>query len=210
MISGAKTSRTNPRRASRLPAVLLAALLACVALPASAIELAGLMQMLAQRKSGEARFTEERFVANLDRALHSSGTVRFSAPDRFARYTEQPRAESMEVQGNQITLRRGERTRQMALDTIPELAALVDGLRGTLSGDADTLARHFRTTVGGDRQIWTLQLTPLDARLRAQVQQLEIAGSGADVRSVELRMSGGDRSLMLLEPFAAAPRRTTP
>lgn len=205
MISGARKAadRGRRRRPSPLPAVVALVLMA-VMLPASAIELAQLMSVLAQRKSGEARFTEERFVANLDRTLHASGTVRFAAPDRFSRHTELPRAESMEVQGNQLVLKRGDRTRQMALDTVPELAALVDGLRGTLTGDAGTLTRHFEAKVGGDRRLWTLSLTPRDARLRAQVNQLEIAGSGADVRSVEVRMSGGDRSLMLLEPFGAA------
>jgi hypothetical protein len=201
MTSGVRTRSAEARRRG-----LLAAALLLTVLPAAAIELGGVMALLAQRKSGEARFTEERWVSNLDRSLQSSGTLSFSAPDQFARHTERPRPESMEVRGNLLVLRRGDRTRQMTLDTVPELAALVDGLRGTLNGDAEALRRHFRTEVSGNSSLWTLALTPLDSRLRAQVNQLEISGSGADIRSIELRLNGGDRSLMQVEPFATVRR----
>ncbi|WP_393936781.1 phosphopantetheine-binding protein [Piscinibacter sakaiensis] len=131
--------------------------------------------------------------------LRSRGTLSFSAPDRFARHTTEPRPESMEVDGNTLRLRRGDRTRQMSLDAIPELAGLVDALRGTLSGDARTLQRQFDTRVSGQPQRWTLLLTPRDARLAAQIRSLEIVGQGPALRSVEMQMSGGDRSLMLID-----------
>ena len=166
-------------------------------------DLAALMAQLAQRKGGEARFTEERTVGSLDDTLRASGRLSFQAPDRFARYTEEPRAESMEVQGNQVLLKRGTRTRQMALDAIPELAALADAMRGTLNGDAVALQRHFKTQVSGNAARWVLLLTPLDTRLARSVRQLEIAGTGSEVRSTDLLLVGGDRSLMLISPIVA-------
>ena len=169
--------------------------------PAATFDLPALMAVLAQRKDGEARFTEERTVSSLDDTLRSSGRLSFQAPDRFARYTEEPTTESMEVQGNQVLLRRGSRTRQMALDAVPELAALADAMRGTLGGDAQALQRHFRVQVSGAAARWVLLLTPLDTRLARSVQRLEIAGLGHEVRSIDLRLVGGDRSLMLVEPL---------
>ena len=166
-------------------------------------DLAALMAQLAQRKGGEARFTEERTVGSLDDTLRASGRLSFQAPDRFARYTEEPRAESMEVQGNQVLLKRGTRTRQMALDAIPELAALADAMRGTLNGDAVALQRHFKTQVSGNAARWVLLLTPLDTRLARSVRQMEIAGTGSEVRSTDLLLVGGDRSLMLISPIVA-------
>ena len=180
--------------------LLAAGLLVMSALPARAFELPELMKLLAQRKSGEARFTEERFVTTLDNPLRSSGTLSFSAPDRFARHTLEPRAESMEVQGNSLVLKRGGRTRQLALDAIPELAALVDALRGTLTGDATLLQKQFRTKVGGSGARWNLALTPVDARMAAQIRTLEIVGQGPELRSIEMQLAGGDRSLMIIEP----------
>ena len=173
-------------------------------------DLAGLMALLAQRKGGEARFTEERTVSSLENPLLASGRLSFQAPDRFARYTEEPRAESMEVQGNQVVMKRGTRTRQMALDAIPELAALADAMRGTLNGDALALQRHFKTQVSGNAARWVLLLTPLDSRLARSVQQLEIAGTGSEVHSTDLRLVGGDRSLMLITPLAAATATPAP
>ncbi len=167
-----------------------------------AFDLEALMAMLAQRKSGEARFTEERTVTGFDSPLRASGTLSFSAPDRFARETLEPRRERMEVVGNQLRLERGGRVRTLTLDAVPELAALVEGLRGTLTGNAALLRRHFEARVGGQASLWTLTLVPLDASLAVQVRQLQLAGAGADLRSVDLQLAGNERSLMLIEPQA--------
>ncbi len=167
------------------------------------------MAALAQRKSGEARFTEERTVTGFDGPLRASGTLSFSAPDRYTRQTLEPRRERMEVAGNQIRLERGGRTRQLTLDAVPELAGLVEGLRGTLSGNAALLRKHFDVRLAGQAGLWTLTLTPLDSALAAQVRQLQIVGTGADLRTVELTMAGQERSLMTIEPIsalAATPR----
>ncbi|MFG6412866.1 LolA-related protein [Roseateles sp. DC23W] len=179
---------------------------------ANSFDLSALMAVLSQRKSGEARFTEERTVSTLDYPLRASGRLTFQAPDRFARFTEEPTTESMEVQANQVLLKRGKRTRQMNLDAVPELAALAEAMRGTLGGDAAALQRHFRAQVSGNAARWVLRLTPLDSRLAHTVQQLEIAGLGADVRTLDLRLAGGDRSLMMVEPVApgaASPTSAT-
>lgn len=188
-------------RRRRWTVLLLAALLPLPA-AAQAFDLPALMALLAQRKSAEARFTEERTVSSLDSPLMSSGTLSFAAPDRFTRVQLEPRAESMEVQGNTAILKRGGRTRTMALDTVPELAALVDAVRGTLAGDAARLKQHFRTEVGGSPARWQLALVPVDARLASQVTRIEIVGQRTDVRSIDLRLAGGDRSLMQVEPIA--------
>lgn len=205
-----KTARANcphphpyPRRLA-CAALVLGAVLA--AAPAWAFDLPALAAMLAARRSAEARFTEERFVAGLEHPLRASGTLSYSAPDRFARYTLAPRAESMVVVGNTVVLTRGGRTRQLALDTVPELTALVEAVRGTLSGDVERLHKHFRTTVDGNAGRWKLTLVPhedeTDHRLGAQVRQLEIEGRGSDLRSVVLLLAGGDRSVMLIEPVS--------
>ena len=222
-MSNGRPERAQPTRRALLRAALALAAIAmaigigigtAIASPTTAaaqsaaakFDLAALMGQMALRKSGEARFTEERTVSNLDNTLRASGRLSFQAPDRFARYTEEPRPESMEVQGNQVLLKRGGRTRQMALDAIPELAALADAMRGTLNGDALALQRHFKTRVSGNTARWVLLLTPLDTRLARSLQQLEIAGTGSEVRSIDLLLVGGDRSLMLIAPMVAVQK----
>jgi outer membrane lipoprotein-sorting protein len=197
-----KTRRTE--RGSRRAALFTLGSLGLAAWPtvwAKAFDLDTLAALLAQRKSAEARFTEERWVSGFDGPLRASGTLSFTAPDRFARHTLEPRPESMIVEGNSLTLKRGGRSRQVALDAIPELTALIEAVRGTLNGDVATLQKHFNTRVEGSHALWTLTLTPREGRLAAQVRELKLAGQGGDLRSVELWLSGGDHSLMLVEPL---------
>ncbi len=169
------------------------------AAPAWALDLGTVTQLLAQRKSGEARFTEERFVSGFEGPLRSSGTLSFVAPDRFVRTTLEPRPESMAVDGNNLILKRGGRTRQMTLDAIPEITALIEAVRGTLTGNATTLEKHFRIQVEGSAAQWTLTLVPRDQRLATQVRELKITGARSDMRVVELWLAGGDRSVMSID-----------
>lgn len=182
-------------------------LLGAAPLHAQALDLKTLMQRMAQRKSGEARFTEERTVKGIDGPLTSSGTLSFTAPDRFARHTLHPTRESMEVNGRTLLLKRGTRTRQMEMDVVPEVGALLEAMRATLTGDAAVLQKHFSTQLSGSDAKWVLVLKPRDERLARQVQQIELVGQAADLRSIELQLTGGDRSLMLLEPVQAPAAR---
>lgn len=188
-------------RLLRLAPLLLA--LAGMAAPAWALDLATVTGLLARHKSGEARFTEERTVSGLDGPLRASGTLSFVAPNRFTRTTTEPRAESMAVDGNALILKRGGRTRQMTLDAIPEVTALIEAVRGTLTGNAGSLDKHFRIKVEGSPTQWTLTLVPRDERLATQVRELKITGVSGELRVVELWLAGGDRSVMSIEPLQA-------
>jgi outer membrane lipoprotein-sorting protein len=204
MISGSKT------RFDWLCRSLLLAL-ACCAAPAWAFDLPELMGLLSKQKSGEARFTEQRFVHGLEGPLDSRGTLSFSAPDKLVRRTLSPRDETMAVEGNTLTLSRGGRNRTLTLDSMPELLGLVEAMRGTLSGDGTTLQRYFRSTVSGSPGNWTLDLLPADSRLAAQVRSIRISGRASEVIGLEMEFVGGDRSVMSITPERpGAAGRTTP
>lgn len=183
--------------------VALTALL--FAVPCLAFSLPELMGLLAERRSGEARFTEERQVTNLDAPLVSSGTLSFEAPDRFVRRTLKPRVETMAVEGNTLTLTRAGKSRQFALDAAPEMVAIVEAVRGTLTGNAGSLQRHFRTRVSGQAAQWSLLLEPLDTRLAHQVREIRLDGERGDLRTVVIEMRDGDRSSMQIEPLPGKP-----
>jgi hypothetical protein len=180
--------------------------LAFCAVPAwAAFDLPELMTLLAKQKSGEARFTEQRFVHGLEGPLDASGTLSFDAPDKLVRRTLSPRVETMAVEGNTLTLSRGGRNRTLALDSMPELLGLVEAMRGTLTGDGATLQRYFRSTVSGSAAKWTLDLAPMDSRLAAQVRSIRISGRASDVLGLDMEFVGGDRSAMNITPGATAP-----
>jgi outer membrane lipoprotein-sorting protein len=205
MISGSKIRFDRWRRG-----LLLA--LACSASSAWAFDLPDLMSLLAQQKKGEATFTEQRFVRGIEGPLEASGVLSFTPPDKLTRRTLTPRPETMSVDGNALTLSRGGRTRTLTLDSMPELLGMVEAMRGTLSGDTQSLQRYFRSTVTGSADKWTLELVPVDARLAAQVRMLRLSGRGGEVLGVEMEFIGGDHSVMSITPgpAPAAPTPTAP
>ena len=87
-----------------------------------------------------------------------------------------------------------------AIDLLREATALVEAIRGTLTGDVAALRRHYSARVDGSAARWVLTLTPIGQRLGTQVKVLELAGTGADLRHIEVTLSGGDRSVMTIEP----------
>jgi outer membrane lipoprotein-sorting protein len=191
------------RRARRLAAPLMLATAALFALPAHALDVPELMALLAQKRSGEARFTEQREVKGLEAPLASSGTLSFAAPDRFTRKTLAPRPESMVVEGNIVTLTRNGRSRSLALDASPEMEAIVEAVRGTLTGNPTSLQQHFKLAVAGSPEQWTLELKPATPRLAVMLDSIRIAGKRSELRTVEMRLADGDRSVMQIEPVAA-------
>jgi outer membrane lipoprotein-sorting protein len=183
----------------------LVAALAFSASSAWAFDLPELMGLLAKQKSGEARFTEQRFVRGIEGPLDASGTLSFQAPDKMTRRTLTPRPETMVVDGNTLTLSRGGRTRTMTLDSMPELLGMVEAMRGTLNGNTQSLARYFRTSVSGTPDKWTLELVPIDEKLAAQVRTLRLSGRAGEVLGIEMEFIGGDRSVMSITPTRNAP-----
>jgi outer membrane lipoprotein-sorting protein len=183
--------------------VWVALLAIAAAAPAWALELPELMSLLARRTSGEATFIEERHVKGLDEPLRSSGNLSFTAPDRFARSTLKPRADSMVVNGNTVTVTRAGSSRSFMLDASPEALISVEAVRATLTGNAVALQRYFRTNVSGDSHRWTLNLTPLDARAAGPLRSVRIIGQDSDVRQVETELLDGDWTMMSIEPLRA-------
>ncbi|MDP3821260.1 MAG: LolA-related protein [Burkholderiales bacterium] len=167
-----------------------------------------LMQTLAQVKAGEGTFVEQRTVQMLERTLVSSGRIAFEAPDTFVRETIKPRRESVKVVGNSVTMSQGNRSRTVALDAAPEAALIFEAIRGTLTGNREALEKHFKPTVTGTTERWSLELVPREVLLRELVVSIRMSGVRALVREVLVVMADGDRSVMTIEPVitsSAAP-----
>ena len=173
-----------------------------------AFTLAQLMQALAQVKTGEGSFVERRTVQMLERTLESSGRISFEAPDTFVRETIKPRRESVKVVGNMVTLSQGSRSRTLSLDAAPEAALIFEAVRGTLTGNREALEKHFKASVSGSAERWSLELVPREVLLRELVVSIRLSGLRALVREVLVVMADGDRSVMTIEPVitsVAAP-----
>ena len=108
-----------------------------------------------------------------------------------------------DVEGPIVTLTKGGRSRSLVLDASPETEAIVEAVRGTLTGNAQTLKAHFKVAVSGSTDQWALELQPIEPRLQVMLASVRIAGRRAEVRTVEMRMADGDRSVMSIEPLSA-------
>jgi outer membrane lipoprotein-sorting protein len=170
---------------------------------AAAFDLAQLTQLLASKRSGEATFVEKREVSVLDRTVMTSGRLSFEAPDTFVRENLKPQRERVAVVGNMLTMSRGDRSRTVALDSVPEASVIIEAIRGTLTGNREGLQKLFETGVSGNAERWSLELVPRDARLRAQVATVRVSGRQAEVREMQVVMPDGDRSTMTIEPVVA-------
>jgi len=188
----------------RVTNALAGALLAMVSLPALAQwSVDDLMTALAARGSADATFTEQRYVPVLDAPVQSSGTLRFVAPDRLEKHTLQPRAESLVLAGDQLTLLQGPRTRRLALTDLPDNGLAINSLRGTMAGDLAALRRGWNVTLFGERRIWTLSLTPLSAAVAQYIETVLIEGQQDRIDRIEIRQADGVRSVMQIKPAAA-------
>jgi hypothetical protein len=166
----------------------------------SGFELPALMALLAQTKQGQAKFVEERHVQGFAAPLTVSGELEFKAPDFFERRALSPARETMRVQGDQLTWMRGNQRRSMGLDSAPEAAAMVAAMRGTLTGDRDTLEKHFAVTLQGAVSQWHMDLKPRDSAIQGSVRSISLRGSQGMVSTIEVFLANGDRSTMAITP----------
>jgi Outer membrane lipoprotein carrier protein LolA-like len=190
-------------RGRRLAACAAALALAASALAASADDrgaLGQLMALLAQRRQGIADFEETQYLAVLKQPAHSSGVLKFVAPDHLEQRTLEPRAQSMVLDHGLLTLQIGSRQRRLRLQQYPEIAPLIDSVRATLAGDQGALEQRFELRLEGDLDHWQLQLRPREPKLGAIIQHIRIAGERDAILQVEVQQADGDRSVMTIKP----------
>lgn len=186
-------------RPARTFTFALALLLA--ATPAlAAWDIPQLMTELARNQGGRALFTEKKYIALLDKPVVSSGEMRYVAPDYLEKRTLKPRAETMILDRDQISLERGKQKFTLRLREQPEVLAFVASIRGTLAGDRAALEQNYALFLSGNRDNWTLNLSPSNPRIAELVTRITIGGSRQQVRSVEYLQADGDRAVMSIEP----------
>ena len=178
-------------------AVRAALLCGCAALApswaAAAWDVAALMQMLREHPPGRVHFVETKEVSVLDRPLESSGELVFTPPDRLEKHVTSPGDERMVADRERLVIERRGRRQELALAEYPEVAVLVESIRGTLAGDRAALEAAYALELQGDAPSWRLTLTPRDAAVAKLVTRVTIEGAQAQVRRVTIDQADGDR-----------------
>ena len=159
-----------------------------------------LMQRLAQHPASKARFTETKKLSMLDAPLVSSGTLLFSRPDKLEKTTLQPKAESLVLEKDRLTVVRDGKKHELRLQQYPEVMGIVEAIRGTLMGNQAMLRQYYSLQLSGTETHWRLVLTPDDERTQRWVTQILISGKLSEISTVETFQADGDRSIMRIEP----------
>jgi len=169
---------------------------------ATPLSISQLMAGLAKHPQGAATFTEKKFISILDQPVESSGELLFIAPARLEKRTLKPKPETMVLDGDTLTLERGQRKHVLQLKDYPEVAGMIESIRATLAGDRKALEQAYHLALDGSAEHWTLVLTPLDPKVGAVIARIRMVGVKDVVRSVEIIQADGDRSLMTIEQLA--------
>ena len=155
---------------------------------------------LSRVKSAHAHFTETRHMAVLTQPLIATGTLAYTAPDGIEKDTLTPRAETLSVRGDMLTMTGEDGTRSLSLSDMPEIDALVTALRATLAGDRAALEKHYTVTAQGDASGWILLLQPNEPAVEHAIQYVRLSGSHDRLTGLEVRQTNGDESDMQIVP----------
>ena len=168
--------------------------------------LSDLMQLLAQQKSGKASFAEKKYIGILDKPLESSGELSFEAPGRLEKRTLKPRPETMLLDGDNLTVTLyDKRPLNLRLQDHPEVVAVVESIRGTLSGDKAALEKNYTVDFSGSQGKWQLTLTPVQKVVAKVVRQIHIGGADANIKTITFDQTDGDRIEMTISKVVVAP-----
>ena len=168
------------------------------AAPADTAALDQVLQLLALRRHGHVTFTEVHQLAMLDHPLQSSGELLYDAPDRLEKRTLAPKPEDLLLEHGVLTAQRGNHRHVLSLRDYPRVVPFVESIRATLAGDRAALERYFTLQFSGSVARWTLELEPRDATLARTVQRVRIEGERDVIRTVEIRQSDGDLSVLTI------------
>lgn len=188
------------RRAYAALIALLAALPLTTARGADEGLLDQLLPLLAQRRHGEADFTQKQYLGVLKQPLESSGQLVYDAPDHLEQRTLLPRAQQVVLDHGTLTMQLGKRTRSVTLADYPQLAALIDSIRATLAGDRAALEKLFEVRTQGTLDHWQLELQPRDTQLGASLAHIDLSGERDAVLAVQVVQRNGDHSEMQIHP----------
>ena len=161
-------------------------------------DLGELMRQLSGRRHGEVSFVEQHFLKLLKHPAESYGELTYDAPDRLEKRTVEPKAETLTLAGDVLTVVRGGRTRTLDLKAYPTLVPFIESIRATLAGDLPSLERLFTVDFAGTMAHWRLTLAPRDAQVAKAVSRVTIEGTNDMLTTLEIVETDGDRSLMTL------------
>lgn len=172
------------------------------------VDVDSLLSAFSKMPGLEASFTEEKHIALLAKPLTSRGRLFFAHPGLLLRRIEAP--EPSEVMISKDSLRMRDKAGEQTLDlrARKDIRPFVESLTWILAGDRAALEKVY--TIGflpeSASASWQLTLKPKVPPLSQLVAALTIRGHGMYVEQIEVRETGGDKTITRI--VSADPKRT--
>jgi Outer membrane lipoprotein carrier protein LolA-like len=162
------------------------------------------MSKLSNVKAAKSEFTETRYLKLLVAPIQSSGVLTYTAPDKFEKLTLKPVEEKMTIAKHLVTLEEPAKGRKNTItpNSFPALSALIDAMRGALSGNATLLAETFKVKIDGSSSQWKLTLIPKEAVQFGYIHKITVSGKQDAIDSMEVLQADGDRSVLSMKRAA--------
>ncbi len=193
----------KPIRFLLAPLAFVGAVTAFAAEPFTAEQL---MRSLAAHGTSRVGFVEKKYLSTLNQPLESAGELAYTAPSRLEKKTVRPKAETLVIDGDTLSIERDGRKRSISLSSYPEVASLTDSIRATLGGDLAHLSRNYRVILDGTREQWRLTLLPSDPKIAALVSRITVDGGADRIAHFEVLQADGSRSVTtIVDPTPVQP-----
>ena len=157
-----------------------------------------LMLTLSAHPPGKATFVETKTLALLKKPIVSEGELRYEPPGKLTMVTRTPKAESTTVDGEWLTRQADGKTMRIKLDEYPEIAGMIEGIRGSLGGNRMLLEQYYSPEVTGSASQWRLRLTPKTSQLSRAITYIDVSGQNHVIRTIDVQQADGDSSHMVI------------
>ena len=182
-------------------ALLYIAFAAAQPVLAAAWDANALMLLLGSHTPGRATFVETKTLALLKKPIVSEGELRYEPPGKLTMVTRTPKAESMVIDGDTLTRQAADgRAGRIQLADYPEVAGIVEGIRGSLGGNRMLLEQYYSLQVSGSASDWRMRLTPKEARVGRFIQHIDVSGKAHTILAIDILQADGDSSHMAITP----------
>ena len=173
-----------------MPAMLA---LIMLAQPAPATdELRQLLASTVVTPPARVAFREERHNPLFAEPMVLTGYLEYLQAGMLRKVIEAPFEEAFLIDAQQVVVERGGETRTLSLGKSRSLQTILGAIEAILAGDADRLETVFDLQFEGDRQAWTLQLTPVSRRIAKRLRRLEVNGDEQSATSIRIDLREGE------------------
>ncbi len=112
-----------------------------------------------------------------------------------------PREESFRIAGEELTVtRRGAQRRVRAFQRAVARGLRRQPARRALGRCRNSSGSTFAWRSPAAQADWQLELTPVDAEIARYVERIVVSGRDGQVAKIEVRETGGDRSVLTTNP----------